>query len=114
MIVRNVNGFVGFEIADDSPLARQIQKRDLIANAASALAAYPQYAGCHDGPEWTLIRVSRVVKTKMGQAFERGEIALARPSNDDDLRVGLDGWHAWSPANRIHTFLPKKWAEDVA
>ena len=115
MLVSHTTGLVSFEIADDSPLALQITKRDLVANATATLAAYPQYKGCHDGDEWTLIRVNRTVKTKMGTAFVKGEIALARRRDEDMKRVldGEDGWTAWSVSNGVHTSLPIRYAEEV-
>lgn len=111
MLVSHSTGLVAFEIADDSPLARTILLRDAKAEAASALVAYPQYDGYWDGPEWVLVTVGRSVKTKMGQAFEKGEVVLARPGAPEP-RYGIEEhWVAWSRSNRCHTHLPVAWAE---
>ena len=46
------------------------------AEAEAKHAQYPQYAGHWDG--WGLVQVTRRVKTKMGEAFKKGEIALGK------------------------------------
>lgn len=113
MLVHHAGGLVQFEIADDSALALTITKRDLIANAEAATAQYPQYRGHWDGPEWTLIRLKRRVKTKLGVAFEEGEIALATLRAAEPEYDLPEAWTAWSVSNRINTSVPLGWAEEV-
>jgi hypothetical protein len=84
------------------------------ADAATRLAQYPQYDGYHDGPEWTLVTVRRNVKTKLGQAFVKGQVALAKHSPAEYMNGHLvvsEGWTVWSTSNRCHTFLPLNWAQ---
>lgn len=51
--------------------------RTLKAQAATQLAAYPQYRGHFDGAEWVLVKIARDVRTKMGLAFAAGDYVLA-------------------------------------
>jgi len=37
---------------------------------------YPQYRGHWDGPGWTLYRITRRIETKLGVAFEPGDITI--------------------------------------
>lgn len=48
---------------------------DLKTKAAADMAQWPQYKGHFDG--YQLARVKRSVKTKMGLAFEAGEVVIA-------------------------------------
>jgi hypothetical protein len=86
MIVRHVNGFVGFEIADDSPLAIALgnvsEKDALVARAEEQHAEHPQYRGHWSGPEWYVATVSKRVRTKMGVAFEPGDRTLVRAETE--------------------------------
>jgi len=64
--------------------------------AARAVAQYPQYAGHFDG--YVAVRIKRDVRTKMGLAFEKGEIAIAQPTAD------ADGFRTvWSVKNKVDT-----------
>jgi hypothetical protein len=47
-------------------------------SAAVDLGQFPQYDGKHEGPEWTLFRAKREIKTKLGVAAVRGEIVLGK------------------------------------
>lgn len=53
-------------------------KETLLATANEQNAAYPQYEGAFDGR--VLVRFKRDVVTKMGRAFVKGQVALARPT----------------------------------
>lgn len=48
---------------------------ELIKQANQDNAAWPQYAGLFDN--YILVRLKRDVRTKMGLAFEKGEVAIA-------------------------------------
>ena len=114
MFVSHTNGLVSFEIADDSPLALQITKRDLVADAAVKLAPYPQYKGYHDGSEWVIVRAKRNVKSRMGQAFLKGDLVLAKFSpKDASIGSENDGWTCWVPATGHHMWVPTTWVEEV-
>jgi len=72
------------------------------AKAEGAHAQYPQYAGHWDGAEWIAVRIKRNVTTKMGLAFEAGEITIAK----QPFRYGLyfgDFYTAYSVKNEIDT-----------
>jgi hypothetical protein len=45
--------------------------------AQEATVAYPQYLGHWDG--WRVVEITESVRTKLGQAFEPGDLALRRP-----------------------------------
>jgi hypothetical protein len=45
--------------------------------AEQAHATYPQYAGHWGG--WELVTVTRQIRTKLGVAFTKGEVALRQP-----------------------------------
>lgn len=98
----------------------------LVALRSAARAAhedFPQYCGYWDGPEWVLVRMSRRVKTKMGVAFEKGEVALARRSpkepNSSSLspaaraELNKPSWEAYSVRNRCNTIVAVKAAKEV-
>jgi len=98
----------------------------LVASKAAARAAhedFPQYNGYWDGPEWVLVRMNRRVKTKMGVAFEKGEVALARktPKEPDSANLSpaaraelnKPSWEAYSVSNRCNTRLSVKAAKEV-
>jgi hypothetical protein len=72
-------------------------------------AKYPQYKGHWDGPEWTLVKVTKAIKTKMGKAFYEGELALAR-------REELEGeacWCVYSRNNKVETLIALNKAVEV-
>lgn len=53
-------------------------KRELLIQIANEQnAKYPQYRGHFDN--YVLVRVKRRVKTKLGVAFEKNDIAIADP-----------------------------------
>lgn len=88
-----------------STAARNVLRATIVAQAAERHAPYPQYAGHWDGQEWQLVTITKRVKTKLGVAFEAGEVALARAD-----RVGgyphPKGWTfvtAYSVRNGIDT-----------
>ena len=72
------------------------------------MARWPQYAGHFDG--YRLCRVKRRIKTKMGLAFEKGEIAIFKDGRASD---GVDDGIAvvvYSASNRCDTGV---FAKDV-
>lgn len=58
---------------------------DRKATAAADLGRFPQYDGSHTGPEWTLFRAKKEIKTKLGGRGDRGR---ARPREDRGARPG--------------------------
>lgn len=75
-------------------------KEDVIRAAEEAHARYPQYRGHWRGPEWKLVLVRRTVRTKMGVAFERGDVTVARPDPCHPCYVT-----AYSLRNAVDTML---------
>lgn len=67
--------------------------------AAEQVAQYPQYAGHFDG--YTLVRVKRAIRTKLGLAFEAGEMAIAIKSRD--ILTGKARVTVWSLRNGVDT-----------
>ncbi len=64
---------------------------------------YPQYQGHWDG--WGLVQVTKKIKTKMGVAFEKGDIVLCNFA----VRFGLKleaYTTAYSFRNRCNTSIP--------
>jgi len=73
--------------------------RAMIVDAADAShAQFPQYAGHWGGPEWEVVRVRSQIETKLGIAFEAGDVTIAK-------RLFLGGWVAYSIRNTINTQL---------
>jgi hypothetical protein len=78
--------FVGAEAQEEiNAIAEDLLERDpgglrgtVERFAAEAHRIYPQYAGYWDG--WTLARIRTRVVTKMGVAFEAGDVVLAKPN----------------------------------
>lgn len=114
MLVRHTDGLVSFEVADDSPLALDIQRRDLEAQFARGAGSYPQYAGWAAAAQ--LVRVARTVRTKGGLAFEPGDLALAQWDDDPRLaEVGLaPHWCVYSTRRGWHVALPAAKVEVLA
>lgn len=73
------------------------------ANATHA--AFPQYAGRWDGPEWKLYIVRKKIQTKMGTAFLRGEVVLAKEENIPGIGARIV---AYSRTTKIETVLQMK------
>ena len=81
-----------------------------LETAETQNARWPQYAGHWRTPEWYLVRVTRRVATKLGVAFEQGDIALARWDQPDPRDEALFGPRrpfltAYSARNRIDTSI---------
>ena len=77
----------------------------LMASAVARCAPYPQYLGHFDG--YKLARVKRTIVTKMGLAFEAGEIVIASPP----AYLGVPGFRTitcWSVRNECDTVV-KSW-----
>lgn len=83
----------------------------VIAAAEEAHASLPQYEGHWSTGEWFLVRFTRRVRTKMGVAFERGDVTIAhapryRDQWDDcptaySLRNEIDTSVRWSDFDRM-------------
>jgi hypothetical protein len=79
-------------------------KTELKTLAAAQVAQYPQYAGHFDG--YVLVKVKKTVKTKMGLAFESGEVAIAKPTTEtieDGRYKGKQTMTVWSIRNKCDT-----------
>ena len=83
----------------DKPLIEQIRQRAYNDNAKTL-----KHMGHWDGLEWRLVRINRDVRTKMGHAFFKGQIAMARQESDGTIT-------AYSISNRCDTGLPAKTIE---
>lgn len=88
-----------------------ILKRD----AEAKVAQYPQYRGHFDN--YVLVRVRKRIRTKMGVAFEAGEVSIANPAeriNTDAPAFGKRKAYAgpwitvWSARNSVDTSIKKK------
>ena len=88
-----------------------VEIREILKNAAAEqVQQYPQYRGHFN--EYVLVRVLDDVKTKMGQAFSKGEVAIALSVI---YETRLTGWGGkvrfsetvvvWSVTNRIATHV---------
>lgn len=87
---------------------------DLIAIADSQNAKYPQYAGYFDN--YVLVRIKSDVKTKMGLAFSKGELAIASPVTDVIDRGPFEGdrvFIVYSPKNECNTMVRAKFVTMV-
>lgn len=77
---------------------------DVVRTAAYGFhAAYPQYEGHWDGPEWKVVRIRSRVVTKMGVAFEAGDVTIARREGVDWFTSQQPRWVAYSWRNAIDT-----------
>ena len=77
-------------------------KTELTALADAQNAQWPQYKGVFDGGLWFRCEVRRQIRTKMGVAFDKGEITIAKPCEFDAGRLVT----AYSFKNRIQTSIP--------
>ena len=74
--------------------------------AEAAHARYPQYRGHWD--DHVLVIVNKRVVTKMGLAFEKGEMAMAEPGLSDDVLVGSPLRSVYSRRTQINTLMDPK------
>jgi hypothetical protein len=56
------------------------KRTELIAIADAKHTQYPQYKNYWDN--WVLMVVTKKVKTKMGVAFDKGEVVLVKPQTE--------------------------------
>lgn len=81
------------------------QTKDIIRSlAAKEHAAYPQYEGHWD--TWRLARITNRVRTKLGTAFEPGDIVLAAPENRPIWAGSITYRSCYSVRNGIDTAVP--------
>jgi hypothetical protein len=73
------------------------------AQAEATHAAFPQYKGHWDG--WVLVEVTKNIKTKLGQAFRKGEKSIAMRETDGEL-AGC--WAVYSVSNKVDTIVNAK------
>lgn len=82
----------------------------LKAHAAAQLAALPQYNGHFK--DYVLVVVKQRTVTKLGLAFEKGEVAIAKP----EMHTSPNRWMSqnfrfrfvYSIRNRCDTSLPER------
>lgn len=85
--------------------------REILKTAAAGqVAQYPQYRGHFD--DYVLVRARKTIKTKMGQAFVKDELAIAYPVIYDQERIDRHGRVkpyqtivVWSNNNRCDTHV---------
>ena len=85
-----------------------ISKAVLVAEAEAQNSKYPQYKGHWSGPEWKLFLIKKNVKTKMGLAFEKGEVVLGKVDAlpiESGPYIGQQSFTCYSSRNRIDTGL---------
>jgi hypothetical protein len=84
-------------------------RRGLLAEAIERHAPYPQYAGYFD--DWQLIEVTKRVRTKLGVAFETGDVVLGtRPNPVMNLP---EHYTCYSRRTGANTAVPVKHARPV-
>lgn len=84
-------------------------KEEIVRLAEEAHRQYPQYRGHWRGPEWKLVLIRRAIRTKMGVAFERGDVTIARPSEEHPGHVS-----AYSLRNEIDTMIEARDAAEMS
>lgn len=70
---------------------------------------YPQYVGHFDA--YVVVRVTRNVRTKMGQAFKKGDLTIGAPRQGD--AYGDSCWTLYSWRNGIDTAVPVTYAREA-
>jgi hypothetical protein len=77
--------------------------KHLKSQAAKQLEEYPQYLGHFD--KYILVLVTKRIKTKLGVAFEKGDIAIAVPTTHD--AAGRRFRFVYSNRNAVDTSVPE-------
>lgn len=92
----------------------------LKAEAAAAHVAYPQYKGYWT--DFALVKVTKRVRTKMGVAFERGEVVIGKRDekvSDPSLspatlaELNKPSWTLYSRSNGMNTRVGEKHVRTV-
>jgi hypothetical protein len=99
-------------------------RRALITEAAAAHAQYPQYEGHWDN--WRVAEITRRVRTKMGVAFQAGDLVLVAPQTTTEKvaprsrqPIAYEDWPtkefatAYSRRNGIDTAVPVPYVREV-
>lgn len=71
-----------------------------LAEARAGADRFPQYRGHYD--DWEVVRITRRISTKMGEAFRAGDLTLAR-WHEADGPYSPAGWTAFSFRNGCDT-----------
>lgn len=71
--------------------------------AASTMEKYPQYNGHFDN--YKLVKIKRKLVTKMGVAFLKDDVAIARPEPDKEFEGFVT---VWSFRTEVDTSVPAK------
>src|SRR5262245_39123519 len=74
--------------------------REVVRTAEVVHLKYPQYEGHWRTPDWRPVRLKKRVRSKMGVAFEPGDVTVARRYEREGP---LGGILAYSFRNRIDT-----------
>jgi hypothetical protein len=83
-------------------------KAKIISQAEQDNAQWPQYKGHWRGDEWVLVKIKRRIRTKLGVAFEKGDVTIAKR----DESVEHKGFFtAYSLRNKIDTSVPENAVE---
>lgn len=80
----------------------------IVTTAAEKHAAYPQYEGHWSGEEWQLGIVGEAIRTKLGLAFDAGDVVLYKLTSAQEMVQGSDGAFvtAYSVRNGVGTRIP--------
>jgi len=87
--------------SSQADLRLTLEEVETLAECRVDADRFPQYLGAFSGR--AVVRLRRKVRTKMGVAFERGDLTIARWEPADE-RFGIPaGWVAFSFRNGIDT-----------
>lgn len=78
-------------------LSSNLTLSKVVEIAEEANREFPQYNGYFRSPDWRLVIFARVVETKLGVAFEVGDVTLGRK------RPLSPSWECWSIRNKCLT-----------
>ncbi len=86
-------------------------RSEVIDRAELAHEGYPQYDGYWNDPEWSLIRIKTRLETKLGVAFEPGDLTVARMEEPNRWNDHKGFLQAYSWRNECNTSVPLSAAE---
>lgn len=91
-------------------LSMDTMRHTLILQAESQMAQYPQYRGSF--ADSVLGKVTKDLKTTLGQAFVKGDIVLVKPEIADNRQIAIgrkaEFVTAWSFRNKCWTSIQLK------
>lgn len=80
-------------------------RRMIVEAADEAHAAFGQYEGYWSGEEWQLGMITRATRTRLGLAFDAGDVVLYKLTTAQEMVQGSDGAFvtAYSMRNGVNT-----------